>query len=216
MDKKMPRMPRDDDFVEEKRPRKGKQPVDPGSEDSDSEDIKKSKQLVRRDKMEVAKGGKSRRPRGDSDDDEEEMIVTKTVRKKRLDIDDIDDGFVALLAEAFRVREDKVASWCEKDLIKWDNKTNEYDVSKILDREDDKDVRWFNNQYKKYKKEWQMPAEDAAPGRSSRAPNIIIDNRPMYGGGGGWGHTKARPRYDPLCDDCYLLGVYCRDPYHGR
>ena len=223
------KMPKADFSGDERRPRKGNPYGDPESDGSDMEDMRKSKQLVKRGKQRAAsdyddsgaedmrkskqlvkrgKKDKSSKKRRDDSDSEEEMIVTKTARKKVLDITEIDPEFLNLLMEAFGVRRSKIESWIDKDWIKWDNKTNEYDISKILDKNDDDDggIKFFNKEYKKHKDRWQMPREDAAgsshPRRGGR-PVIIVDD-------------GFNPSYDSLCVVCYMRGRYCGNPYHDE
>lgn len=214
---KSKKMPRDADTdVEERRPRnKGKKQAASDSEDSGFEDMKRSKQLVVRDEKKVAKREKSskKKRRGDDSDSEEEMIVTKTVRRKVLDFDDLDEGFVRLMCQAFEVQPNKVMKWCEADKIKWDNQNNEYDVSKVLDGQEDDDVKFFKKAYKKDKDLWQQPSEKVESSRRprGRSDTYIIDDRPVF-------LSPRRPGYDPRynawCDNCHGYGVYCGDPYH--
>lgn len=209
-------MPRDEAAYseDERRPRtKGKQAAASGSDDSDSEDAKPSKQIARREVTlkEVAKRGKSKakpKKRRDDSDSEEEVIVTRTVRKKTLDFDDLDPGYVKLLCAAFKVAEGKVETWCKKERIKWDNKDNEYSIDKIKADEEDDDCRYCDKEYKKQKKMWQRPSEKEAGGGSSRGLPMIIDNRPV--------NVMAGYGFDPRCDICYDFGSFCGDPGHGR
>lgn len=204
-------MPRDEAYSEdERRPRsKGKQVAASESGDSDSEDAKQTKQIVRREATkEVSKRGKPKakpKRRRDDSDSEEEVIVTRTVRKKNLDYDDLDPGYIDLLCDVFGVQERKVHSWCEKERIKWDNKENEYSIDKILADEDDKNCKDYEKHYNRHKKMWQRPSEKEDRGGPSRG--IIIDNRPMMSMG-GYG-------FDPMCVDCRVYGSYCGDPRHN-
>ena len=205
-------MPKNEYPPEERRPRKGKQPAESDSDDSGYEDRKKSKQLVRRDDVKASKRdkGSSKKRRDDDSDDDEEMIVTKTVRKRTLDFHELDEGFVMLLCDAFEVQPVKIATWCENELVKWDNKTKEYDIKKILDREGDKETRFFTKQYAKYKADWQMPAEQAGP---SRGPMVVVDERPILVSTSR--RSRRRGGYHPDCPDCAYTGHFCGDPHHG-
>jgi len=207
---KSKKMPRDEAYSEdERRPRKVKQVAASESEDSDSEDAKQTKQIVRREvTKEVSKRGKSKakaKRRRDDSDSEEEVIVTRTVRKKALDFDDLDAGYVELLCDVFGVQPRKVQSWCEKERIKWDNKENVYSIEKILADEDEKDCKDYEKQYKRHKKMWQRPSEKEDRGGPSSG--IFIDNRPMRSMG-GYG-------FDPTCSDCRVYGSFCGDPRHN-
>ena len=166
--------------------RKNKQRAESDSEDSDYDHQKKSKQVARRKDKAVAKrdrrtSKKKRRDESDSDSDEE-MIVTKTARKKTLDsIDEMNSGMVDLLCHVFQVYPKKVNKWCEDGLIKWDRQLNEYDVEKILDKQDDEgEVKRFRKEYAKYKDRWQKPAEEAGPS-SRRGPAVVIQAVPTIG-----------------------------------
>ncbi len=208
---KSKKMPRDEAYSEdERRPRKVKQVATSESEDSDSEDAKQTKQIVRREvTKEVSKRGKSKakpKRRRDDSDSEEEVIVTRTVRKKTLDFDDLDEGYIELLCDVFGVQPIRVQGWCEKDRIKWDNKENEYSIEKILADEDEKHCKDYEKQYKRHKKMWQRPSEKEDRGGPSSG--ILIDNRPMRSMG-GYG-------FDPTCLDCRVYGSFCGDPRHNR
>lgn len=205
-------MPRDEAYSEDEcRPRKGKEVAASESEDSGSEDVKQTKQIVRREvTKEVSKRGKSKpkpKRRRDDSDSEEEVIVTRTVRKKALDLDDLDEGYVELLCDVFGVQDRKVQNWCQKERIKWDNKENVYNIDKILADEDDNICKRYEKQYKKYKAVWQKPSEKEGRGESSRGPPVFIDNRPMRSIG-GYG-------FDPMCLDCRVYGSFCGDPRHS-
>lgn len=208
----------DDDFVSERRPRKDKHRAAEESEDSDVDVPRKPKKASRNDETALVKRSKkgdkkvSKQKRRDDTDSEseEEMIVTKTARKKALTFDEVDDGMVDLLCGTLGVSEGKVERWCDDDKIKWDRQKNEYDVEKVLVKAEDDEVKRFRKEYAKFKDFWQLPAEHAGP--SGARGTMIIDNRSYGSSPGPYGSPGVyHPDSNPHCRFPYQ---FCGDIFH--